>query len=741
MARKAGSGALVSRRVSGIVLLVLAALLLLPLSAAWQRAELMEPPASYLLTDRHGSYLADVGGPAPGDHGYWPLERVPERVAAATLALEDGRFHSHPGVDLLALLRAAWQNLRCGCVHSGASTIAMQVARLQNPAPRTLGSKSMEALTAIFLTLRHGREAVLRQYLRLVPYGNGSHGIAHAARWYLDKPVDELSWAEIAYLSAIPHAPHRLNPARPDGHAQAAARGRRILQALHALDVIDATERDLADRQIGRLGLRPRPRRPAGALHAILELERQLQSAPWPAGVAVTALHLPSQQMIHRAGQRWLNTHADQGVQHVAVLAVDRETMAVRALVGSGDYFDSSGGSLDYSRRPRSPGSVLKPLIYALALERRVIRPDTILWDHASGVSGVRNADRLFLGPMLPRQALANSRNVPAAQLVQQVGLETSYRFLEQAGLHRDARPAEHYGVGLALGTLHVTLRDVVQAFGILANDGRLRPLRWLQDEPLHAAANRLLGADSSRLVTAFLSDPMVRLPSFSRMGALEYPFPAAVKTGTSQDFRDAWTVVYTRDFVVGVWAGRSDGAPMHDGMRGIAVAGLAREVLLGLYALPGASRQARAFPPPEGYTPVSLCLHNGSRDLARCPAVTTEWVRTAGRERIAASAVAPLPERDLVERRTPSLRIVSPATGTVYYRNPETPEGLARIRLRADVAPGIEQLVWYVNGRPQAVLAADQVFEWPMEAGRYAFHLELPFRPERSRQVELVVR
>ncbi|MCH8503803.1 MAG: transglycosylase domain-containing protein [Ectothiorhodospiraceae bacterium] len=640
------------RKAASVALLVLAAALLPPLVAAWQRAELTEPPASHLLTDRHGSNLADVGGPAPGAHGYWPLQRVPERVAAATLALEDGRFHSHPGVDPLALLRAAWQNLRCGCVHSGASTIAMQVARLQNPAPRTLGNKSMEALTALFLTLRYGREAVLLQYLRLVPYGNGSHGIGHAAQWYLDKPVDDLSWAEIAYLSAIPHAPHRLNPVRPGGHEQAAARGARILHALHALDVRDAAELELAERQLGRLGRRSRPQRPAGGLHAILELERQLQWSARPAGVAVTSLHLPSQQMAYRASQRWLHAHAEQAVQHVAVMAVDRETMAVRALVGSGDYFDASGGSLDYTRRPRSPGSVLKPLVYALALERQVIRPDTILWDRAREASGVRNADRLFLGPMLPRQALANSRNVPAAQLVQEVGLETSYRFLEQAGLHHDARPAEHYGAGLTLGTLHVTLRDVVQAFGILANDGQLQPLRWLRDAPPEEPTARMLGADSTRLVTAFLSDPMVRLPSFSRMGALEYPFPAAVKTGTSQDFRDAWTVVYTRDYVVGVWAGRSDGAPMHDGMRGSAAAELAREVLLGLYALPGAPRQARAFPPPEGYAPVSLCLHTGSRDLTRCPAVPTEWVRAAHEEGIATATLAPLPERDLVERR-----------------------------------------------------------------------------------------
>ena len=235
----------------------------------WSEARLTAPSPSQYIVDRHGHFIADVNGDETHGNGYWQLNSLPERVAEATLALEDGRFWSHPGIDPLAIGRAVLQNMGSDRRVSGASTIAMQVARLQQPKPRTYLNKAREAVRAVFLTLRHGREAVLRHYLRIVPYANNNHGIAYVARRYLDKPLEDLSWAEIAFLSAIPQAPSNMNPFRVEGRKRAINRGKRILLILREKEVLNATDYDLARQQIERLRFPHRPRRPIQAMHAI----------------------------------------------------------------------------------------------------------------------------------------------------------------------------------------------------------------------------------------------------------------------------------------------------------------------------------------------------------------------------------------------------------------------------------------------------------------------------------------
>ncbi len=202
-------------RVAALALAALMGFVGLSLRDAVSNARLDAPSPTEIVYDRNGAFLTQVAhGPESLGYGYWPLQKIPERLALATLALEDRRFDEHPGVDPLALARAAWRNLLRRGPRQGGSTIAMQVARMQNPKPRGLLAKLEEATSALALVARHGREAVLMHYLRLAPYGAGSHGAAHAARFYFDKPVEDLSWAETALLAAIPQAPGRMNFAR-----------------------------------------------------------------------------------------------------------------------------------------------------------------------------------------------------------------------------------------------------------------------------------------------------------------------------------------------------------------------------------------------------------------------------------------------------------------------------------------------------------------------------------------------
>ena len=783
-------------------LAILAGLLLLGvtllLARAWQLSALQAPPPSLLLLDRYGSYLSEVGNAGSG-YGYWPLDTLPSRVVAATLALEDRRFWDHPGVDPLAIGRALWQNLRSDERVSGASTIAMQVARMQNPGPRTYPRKALEALTALLLTVRHGREAVLRQYLRLVPYGNNIHGIAYAARRYLDKPVSDLSWAEIAFLAAIPQSPSRMNPLRPGGRRLAIQRAWRILDQLQAVGLIDNNDLDLARHQLQRIDIPATAEREPLALHAIFKLSAELSPPEQGEPRLYTSLDLNLQRRIAQLSGRYLQRWRRDGATQTAVIILRRSDRQVLAWVGSPDYFAHPGGAIDYTRVERSPGSSLKPFIYALALERGVIDTGSILYDLPAYASGISNIDHKFLGPLLPRQALANSRNVPATWLVRQTGVDEVYHLFHQLGLHDGSQAAARFGVGMAVGTLPVTLEHLIRAYGVLADDGELRDLVWLRDaEP--PTGQRLLSEQSTRLVTLFLSDPMARLPSFPRMGTTEYHYPVAVKTGTSQDYRDAWAVAWSTEYMIGVWVGRDDNQPM----KGLGGAGSAADLLQSIFELLQPQQSAGgtdlAFPPPVGYRQYNLCAYTGGRDNGLCKPTLSEWFpegrapavddhylrvwvdRDNGlpagpdtpRERRIPRTMVRLPgilagwaeqrqvamlpsgvSADGLEQVDPAvpddlplreaeqpvaLTLMSPASDLHLIHNPEVPEALNSIALRVAAVPDVAQVVWYVDGKPYQVSPAPYTARWPLQPGVHSIEARLPYRPERSRRITVTV-
>ena len=610
---------------AGVLLLLVCLLIIDAL-----RFDLQGPAPSYLLLDRHGQFIAELAGVGE-DYGYWPVAELPPRVVAAALALEDKRFDSHPGVDVLAMGRAMYQNVTLGKRVSGASTIAMQVARLLDPGERNYWHKVRETVRALVLTARYGRHEIMAAYLRLVPYGNRAHGIAYAARRYLSKPVADLSWAEIAFLSAIPQAPSNMNPFHENGRLRAIARGQRLLQQLREKDVLSAAEFELAQQQIIDMHFPQPPVRPPHSLHAMLKLQQVLAAAA-PSGGAepyrvVTTLDLGLQDSVTQLAADAISQWRRKGAGNAAVVLLDRESNGVLAWVGSTDYFArEQAGALDFAKTLRSPGSALKPFFYALAYEQERITPATILDDLPAASVGVVNADRSYLGPMLPRQALANSRNVPAVHLLNEIGLEEGYAFLRELGLHANEHDARYYGLGLSIGAMPVTLEHLVQAYSVLANDGKWRSLNWYQGQS--GASKQLLSPGTARQVTMHLSDPSARLPSFPRMGSTEYSFPVALKTGTSEGLRDAWTVAYSRKYLLGVWIGNPDARPMHELTGGSSAAELARQILNLLHGNERHGQTDLSFPHPNGYKRVSVCALTGKRATPACDPVFEEWFK-----------------------------------------------------------------------------------------------------------------
>jgi penicillin-binding protein 1C len=781
----------------------------------WRRSALVAPEPTLLVRDRHSNFLGEL--PARGDDrlGFWKLPAIPERVAAATTAIEDQRFRWHPGVDPLAIARAVRQNASSRERVSGASTLAMQVARFQHPGrlgERGYARKAVEALTAVALTLRHGRDDVLRHYLRIVPYGNRVHGIGYAARRYLDKPVEDLSWAEVAFLSAIPQSPARMNPYDPLGRQRAIRRGVRILDVLRERGELSERDHAIAREEIEHLRLPWRGTRPAAAIHALLAFRDRVPATAAPA--LTSTLDLELQVDVERLAAQAVSDAADRGAGNASVLVVERpkegaNAYRVRAAVSSTDYFDARrSGAIDYLRLPRSSGSTLKPFLFAQALDRRVIDPTTVLDDLEPGPGGILNSDERFLGPLLPRVALANSRNVPAVELLRRVGLDPFYALLGDLGLHRHEQPARRYGLGLAIGSLPVTLEELVRAYTTLAGDGTLRDLRWLEADggapqesaavTAAASATGRFSPETARELALFLSDPQARLPTFPRMGFAEYPFAVAVKTGTSSRYRDAWTLAWSRRYLVGVWVGHPDEQPMTQ-LSGYRVAArLAQAVIERLHGEEMRGQSAFDFAPPAGYHSERLCALTGKRATPACDRVVLEWLPpeassslsdcTAHRlvavdRRSGAVATAATPEEDLEARtfvelparyagwleraglpaleealddahatggaaqpaladldRAISIEITSPEPGLRILLDPETPTELNTLALRAAVEPAVPQLVWYVDDVPVATVRAPYTHRWRLTPGEHVAQARVPYRDARSRRIRFVV-
>lgn len=780
-------------RIGGVVVLLALGLWI---GVAWHRARLIAPEPTLYLQDRHGRFLGETGAEREDAYGFWPLETLPPRVVAATVAVEDRRFKYHPGVDPIAVGRAILQNLRKGKRFSGASTLAMQVARMQNPGSRVYFRKATEALTALFLTWRYGRDAVLRHYLRIVPYGNRIHGISYAARRYFDKPVEDLSWAEIAFLAAIPQAPARMNPFYEQGHRAAIRRGKLILDLLLSASHLNKEEYELACVQLQSIKIPYLEERPRDALHAILHLEKMLDS---PRNRQVlnrrpivrTTLDLDLQEsvsgMLFKALENWRHEGAGNG----AVIVLERDTNEVLAWVGSSDYFDADyAGAIDYTSVPRSPGSTLKSFIYAQALERGIITPATILDDLQRGAGGITNADDAFLGPLLPRMALANSRNVPAANLLNRLGLEDCYDFLGDLGLHNNSKSSVRYGLGLAIGGMPVTLEQLVRAYTVFSHEGVLGDLIWYDGQPC-AEPKRLLTENTARIIALFLSDPMARLPSFARMGALEYRFPVAVKTGTSSRYRDAWTVAFTSRYVIGVWIGDPDFQPMNHLSGYRSAAELIQKALLTLHKDQRQGLMDYGFPPPRGYRPVRLCALSGALATNACNRVIEEWFRPGDgpveyckmhvlmaidrRDGLPATSRTPM---EFVEvrpfvnlppqyaewatnaglRRVPPPRgkmsiigsgldepkirvtITAPENGLRLLRDPETPADRATLALKADVSRQVPQLVWYVDHQPFQLVDYPYIARWIAQPGEHVFQVRVPNSNVASTPIRIIV-
>ncbi len=714
------------------------------------------PVLSLNLFDKDGRPLREVLSDEGGRSRWIGPGEISLYAVRALIAAEDRRFPFHPGIDLWALGRALGQTVVRGRAVSGASTISQQLVRNIYHFPRTLPAKIAEAWLALRLEFTLSKGEILVQYLNRVAYGRQAYGIEAASRFYFDKPARDLSPAEAAYLTTLPRAPGRLRPDRDEDGL--------------------LLRRDFILRRMARLGLLTSPalRRALIEPVRISETVRDFRAPHFIEFLLAalppesrenlseirTTLDLSLQTRIERLLDGRLRALENKNITNGAVVVLENATGAVRAMIGSRDYFDEAhDGQVNGALALRQPGSTLKPLTYALALEKGMTAA-TLIDDAPSDFGSFEasftpdNYDERFHGPVRLRSALASSYNVPAVAVLDILGPERLYRRLQDLGFRSLQKDASYYGVGLTLGNGEVTLLELARAYMALANGGNFRSERLIESahrkdgraeaSPGPEPAVRVFSPGIAFIVTDILSDRDARVPAFGYRGPLNLPFPSAAKTGTSKDYRDNWTVGYTPRYTVAVWMGNFDGSPMHN-VSGITGAGpLFRDVMLLLEE----SGPGRPFPEPAGLIRAEICPLSGDRPSSLCPATMTE---------VFLEGTAPVRACGLTHRNepeSPSLRVagrsedpiqvIFPADGDVFKIDPILRSEFQTLRVRARIQsrPEPDKVEWLIDGARVAETGPPYDWTWKLRPGSYTIRVRavLKGKPVESRPVSFRV-
>ena len=491
-----------------------------------------------------------------------PLADVSPLVQQATVLYEDQHYYQHAGIDIPALFRAFRDTYLSSQRSSGASTITMQVARLHwKLKTRSISGKILQILRALQLNRHYSKQQILQAYFNLAPYGRNIEGIAAASLIYFNKPAAHLSLPEALTLSVIPQNPVRRNPTTQRGFSQLLKARANLFERWlksHPQDYQQAVFLDMP------LQVRAPEQLPFAAPHFVNSINQTLPYSQH--GNINTTLNLTKQRKLEQLVSIYIARQRHKGIHNATVMLLNYRSMEVEGLVGSANFFDAAiAGQVNGSTALRSPGSTLKPFVYALAMDQGLIHPMSLLKDTPKRFAGFspENFDQRFLGPVFAKDALIKSRNVPAVNLLAKLQQPDFYQLLLSVGInHLENR--EHYGLALALGGAELTMQELVKLYAMLANQGYPGNIKMMQDTKpgMVAKSNKLLSAEASYLIldilkdnpppTAYQQTPLARQSSRTNQ--------IAWKTGTSYGFRDAWAIGISGDYVVAVWVGNFDG-------------------------------------------------------------------------------------------------------------------------------------------------------------------------------------
>ena len=742
------------------------------LAIAWLRygplppGLLDEPAPSTLVVDRQGVPLYEARSGDGTRTVKLTSDSLPPMLVAATIAAEDRRFWSHPGVDPIAILRAVKTNLVERRVVEGGSTISQQVAKLllnRKEPGRARGwrAKAYEAVLALRLERRFDKREILAMYLNLAAYGNQLAGVERASRAYFGTPAEMLTPAQAAFLAGLPQRPSGFNPYR---HRDAAtSRQRVVLRRMAAEGAITLAQHEEARAERLNIASHVSPFVAPHFVEMILAEAR---------GTRAERIDTTLDARLQEAVAGIIESHREalrrHGASNVAVVVLDNRTGEWLAWEGSGNYGDAArGGAINGVVAERQPGSALKPFTYALAFEEGYT-PASVLADVPSSfptaeegiVYSPRNYDGRFRGPMLARMALAGSENVPAVALASELGVPRLLRFFSRAGLRTFEKTASHYGLGLTLGNAEVRLDELVAAYAMFARGGEWIEPTWRNDpNAAERETRRVVSPRTAFWIADILSDAGAREYAFGRGGSLEFPFPVAVKTGTSQAYHDNWTVGFSRNVTVGVWVGNFDRRPLRNSSGVTGAAPIFHGVMLAAErrATGGSFTLDHVLAASEDSAEREVCALSGHAANDWCPTKRREWVaterplmpcswhhlsdegvitvwpaeyRTWARDTntTPASQIARSTQHRAQSTQHPApstqhasepLRIVSPANGSTFLIDPTLRREFQTLSLRA-VARDSGAIEWSVDDQPVGRADADAKVSWPLRPGRH---------------------
>ncbi|MEK6754209.1 MAG: PBP1A family penicillin-binding protein [Chloroflexota bacterium] len=730
---------------------------------------------SVRITDRSGRLLYEIIPTAGGRNAPLAVENIPQCMKDATIAVEDKNFYQNPGVDAGGIIRAVWINLRGGETLSGGSTITQQVARTlllgEEVTERTLRRKLRETVLAWQLTRAYSKDEILALYLNQIYYGGMAYGIEAASQTYFGKPASDLLLPECALLAGLPQTPGIYNPfTNPD---LALERQRVVLGLMEKNGFITSAQR--LDAENAPLSYNPAPY-PIEAPHFIWMVKDQLDELFASGAVNTnqslvirTTLDLNMQRLAEEIVKRRialfkpLEGGINPNVNNAALVVIHPQTGEILTLVGSADYFDSSiYGALNMATAPRQSGSAFKPIIYAAALDPTRAQPFTA----ATSILDVNtkfttkdgqpyspvNYDGREHGFVSMREALASSLNVPAVLTLQNVGIENVIALANRLGIKSLYEP-QQYDLSLALGGGEMNLLEVSRAYAVFANNGSYTGNTFILDihdadgnilyKPQTNSALQIVDPRVAWLISDILSDDRARSTGFGLNSVLKIDRAAAVKTGTTTNFHDNWTIGYTPDLLVGVWVGNSNYQAMHNvtGLTGAAPIWheTMRSILQG--------RADKIFTQPHGLIQVEICDFSGLLPTSACPHIKTEWF-IAGTPPTAFDTFyqfsstgeivldIPIEAHEWArsqglpllddENANSGLTLTSPTDNTTYRITPDLDLLAQQLALSTLTDSILAQVTFFVDGIPLATLSAPPYQTWwVLSIGEHRFWAE----------------
>ncbi len=757
---------------------------------------------SIRITDRDGHLLYDILPAEGGRHAVLSFDNIPQCMKDATIAVEDKNFYSNPGVDLGGIVRALWINIRGGETIAGGSTITQQVARnlLLSQHERneiTLRRKLREAVLAWELTQKLSKNDILALYLNQVNYGGMAYGIEAASQTYFGKPASDLILPECALLAGLPQAPGLYDPfTNPDLAKQ---RQQIVLGLMEEQGRITYEQRLAA--QAAPLSYNPAPY-PIEAPHFIWIVKDQLDELfssgklnPNQSLVVRTTLDLNDQQLAEQIVARRLDEfkpkagEINHNVNNAALVVLDPHNGEILALVGSADYFDSSiDGALDMATSPRQTGSAFKPFVYAQALDPT--RPNP--WTAATSILDVSTTfithngqpytpvdyDGREHGPVSAREALASSLNIPAVRTLQKVGIDNTLNLAKQLGITSLGDP-QSYDLSLVLGGGQISLLQLSTAYASLANNGYFTGNYSILD--IRDADGKLLYSQDKTpplqvfdprvtwLISDILSDDVARSIGFGLNSTLKIDHSVAVKTGTTTNFHDNWTIGYTPDLLVGVWVGNSNYEAMHDVTGVTGAAPIWNDTMRALLQ----GQPDRPFIRPDGMKQVEVCDLSGLLPTQTCPHTRLEWFipgteptqtdtyyqqiwidaltnslanDSTPQDHRKSLIVLDLPveaqpwartqglplladfeqSTDSTSLQSSSLALISPTPNTTYRITSDLNQSAQQLSVEAVAGQGFSQVTIYLDGKALATFSGPPYQTWwTLSAGQHRFRVE----------------